>query len=140
MVVNKDMSEEGVVEEKGLEDVQPEIGLINWISELFTVVSLLLFRLRSIKLISSGTRIKRHVKLGFRRSLTRSSPNGRVWRWIRTLWTPFSTSTEEAVKALLLRYVIKQSSSSQRQRLMISTKQSWSACSNSAALACLHSC
>lgn len=41
MVVNKDMGEDRDVEEKGLEDVQPEIGLINWISELFTVVSLI---------------------------------------------------------------------------------------------------
>jgi hypothetical protein len=41
MVANKDVVEEGEkeVEVTGLDDVQPEIGLINWISETFNLVS-----------------------------------------------------------------------------------------------------
>lgn len=39
MLVNKDMAEEGEIEERGLEDVQPEVGLINWMTEIFKVVS-----------------------------------------------------------------------------------------------------
>lgn len=83
------------VEEKGLDDLQPEVGLINWIADLSSLVyprSWNLLEEEKLTVIS-GTTIKRPAKRGSKSCSTRSNRTGSAWRSIKNSWTPSSTST-----------------------------------------------